>query len=97
MIISFHSKGEEDIFHGINSKEARKKCPREIWNIVQRKFDLLDSAIDLNDLRIPPGNRLEKLKGNRSNQFSIRVNEKFRICFEWHKGPENLEIIDYHE
>jgi proteic killer suppression protein len=58
---------------------------------------ILDAAESVNDLRIPPGNRLEKLSGNRSGQYSIRVNEQWRICFRWTKaGPENVEIADYH-
>jgi len=62
-----------------------------------RKLKWLDAATTLNDLRIPPGNRLEKLKGNRAGQYSIRVNDQWRICFAWHEGHAlNVEIVDYH-
>ena len=62
-----------------------------------RKLLILDAAETLDDLRIPPGNRLEKLKGDRKGQFSVRINEKWRICFRWTAaGPENVELVDYH-
>lgn len=67
-----------------------------IARIAVRKLDMLEAAEELNDLRVPPGNRLEALKGNRTGQFSIRVNEQWRICFEWDQGPSNVEIVDYH-
>ena len=62
-----------------------------------RKLLILDAAETLDDLRIPPGNRLEKLKGDRKGQFSVRINEQWRICFRWTAaGPENVELVDYH-
>jgi proteic killer suppression protein len=62
-----------------------------------RKLDQLDSVIRLEELRVPPGNRLESLKGDRAGQWSIRINERYRICFEWtENGPEQVEIVDYH-
>lgn len=71
-------------FHGIE-KSAR------------RKLDMLHQAIDLGDLRVPPANRLEALSGDRRGQYSIRINDQWRICFVWTKeGPENVEIADYH-
>ncbi|HEV8593118.1 MAG TPA: type II toxin-antitoxin system RelE/ParE family toxin [Pyrinomonadaceae bacterium] len=97
MILSFADRATEDIFDGINSKEARMRLPRLLWSIAARKLDQIDSAVDLNDLKVPPGNRLEALKGNRAGQFRIRINEKFRICFEWNElGPEKVEVVDYH-
>lgn len=97
MIKSFHNKGTEDIFNGENSKDARKLCPRSIWNIATRKLDQLDSVQSLEELRIPPGNMLEALKGNRKDQYSIRINEQYRICFKWsEEGPSAVEITDYH-
>ena len=97
MILSFADKATEDIFDGVNSAPARKRLPRLLWNIAARKLDLIDSAVSLNDLKIPPGNRLEALKGNRIGQLSIRINEKFRICFEWSdRGAEQVEVVDYH-
>ena len=97
MIKSFHNKGTEDIFNGVNSKDARKLCPRTIWNIATRKLDQLDSVQSLEELRIPPGNMLESLKGDRKGQYSIRINDQYRICFKWSKtGPSAVEITDYH-
>ncbi len=97
MIRSFHNQGTEDIFNGINSKIARKTCPKNLWRIATRKLEQLDSAETLDDLRIPPGNRLEALKGTRQGQYSIRINEQYRICFIWQEhGPDRVEIVDYH-
>lgn len=97
MIQAFKNKGTEDIFNGRNTKEARKLCPRSLWNIAARKLDQLDSVQILEELQIPPGNMLEALKGNRKNEFSIRINEQYRICFKWSEtGPDSVEIIDYH-
>ncbi len=76
---------------------ARKACPQTIWHIATRKLDQLDSVTSLDELKIPPGNRLERLTGNRIGQHSIRINGQFRICFEWgESGPEQVEITDYH-
>ena len=70
---------------------------RQFERIALRKLTQLNVAGNLNDLRIPPGNRLEQLKRNRSGQYSIRINDQYRICFKWSaKGPENVEICDYH-
>lgn len=97
MIKSFHNKGTEDIFNGVNSKDARKLYLRAIWNIATRKLDQLDSVQSLEELRIPPGNMLEPLKGDRKEQYSMRINEQYRICFKWSKtGPSIVEITDYH-
>ncbi len=97
MILSFKNKGTEDIFNGKNTKEARKVCPENLWKVAVRKLDLLDSVVELNELNIPPGNRLEALKGNRKGQYSIRINDKYRVCFTWTKnGPTDVEIVDYH-
>jgi len=97
VIKSFASQGEEDIFNGINSKQARSKCPRSLWSIVQRKLDQLDSVISIQELKIPPGNQFEKLRGDRKGAFSIRINEKYRICFFWNDFPDEVEIVDYHK
>ena len=97
MIISFGRAGTEDIFNGRNTKDARKACPRDLWRVAARKLEQIDSAAVLEDLRIPPGNRLEALSGKRKGQFSIRINQQFRICFAWTKeGPDAVEIVDYH-
>jgi len=97
MIRSFSDKGTEDVFNGVNSKLARKKCPAKLNRIAIRKLDQLDSVVQLMELRIPPGNHFEALKGNREGQYSIRINEQYRICFSWTElGPIDVEIVDYH-
>lgn len=68
-----------------------------LWRVAERKLDLLDSAVKLEDLRVPPGNRLEALTGDRRGQYSIRINDQYRLCFSWTSfGPDRVEIIDYH-
>lgn len=97
MIVKFLDKGTEDIFNGVASKHARKCCPQSIWKIAIRKLDQLDSVIQLDELKIPPGNNLEKLAGNRKGMHSIRINQQYRICFTWtESGPDYVEITDYH-
>jgi len=97
MIKSFNGRGTEDIFNGVNSKTGRRTCPPSLWKIATRKLDQLDSIRFLDELRIPPGNRLERLTGDREGQFSIRINNQYRICFNWSEtGPEQVEIVDYH-
>ena len=87
----------EDIFNGINSKDARKACSQALWKITARKLDQLDSVIQLNELRIPPNNKLEALKRDRKGQYSIRINDQYRICFIWSDaGPDKVEITDFH-
>ena len=93
MIKSFRDKETQKIFHRLVSG----KLPRNIQHTARRKLVMLDSATELNALRIPPGNRLEALKGNRKGQHSIRINDQWRICFEWgDAGPKKAEIVDYH-
>jgi proteic killer suppression protein len=97
MIRSFRDSGTEDVFNGRSTKAARKVCPSDILSIVRRKLDLLDSAEALMDLRVPPGNRLEALSGDRKGLHSIRINQQYRVCFSWmSEGPETVEIADYH-
>ena len=97
MIQKYKNKGTEDIFNGINTKEARKTCPRSLWQAASRKLDQLDSVKFLDELRIPPGNRLEALSGNREGEYSIRINDQYRICSKWTEvGPDLVEITDYH-
>ena len=93
MIIGFKSRETEKIWRG----EMSRKLPRDIQQIVLRKLFMLDKAQSLNDLRIPPANRLGALKNDRKGQHSIRVNDQWRICFVWTKsGPDAVEIVDYH-
>jgi len=97
MIQSFKNKATEDVFNGKSTKAARKICPKNLWNIAIRKLDQLDSAVTLNELRVPPGNRLEALSGDRRGEHSIRLNDQYRICFIWSEnGPIQVEIADYH-
>lgn len=97
VIVSFNSDGTEDIYNGHNSNQARRVLPRDLWKIAVRKLDLLDAAHALSDLRIPPANRLEVLKGDRQGQYSVRINQQYRICFKWtNQGPVEVEITDYH-
>jgi proteic killer suppression protein len=97
MIRSFGNAGTEDIFDGKNTRAARRTCPQHLWRVAVRKLDQLDSVTRLEELRIPPGNRLEALKGDREGQFSIRINAQYRICFAWADAePEKVEIVDYH-
>ena len=98
MIESFKDQATEDLFNGVNSKQARKSCPQMLWPIANRKLDQLDSVRSLEELKIPPGNRLEALRGDRKGQHSIRINEQWRICFVWiDGGADNVEIVDYHD
>ncbi len=72
-------------------------CPKSVWKIAARKLDQLDSAEDIEELRFPPGNRLKSLLGDRQGQYSIRINNQYRICFTWTEtGPDEVEITDYH-
>ena len=98
MIRSFQNKGTQDVYDGTDSRQARRVCPREVWSVARRKLDLLRRATRRDDLRFPPGNRLEKLQGDRAGQDSIRINEQYRICFVWKAdGVEQVEIVDYHD
>ena len=92
MIGSFRDKKTERLFAGESVKEFSG-----IRNVAERKLTMLDSAADLKDLLAPPGNRLEKLKGDRTGQHSIRINDQWRICFRWMTdGPHDVEITDCH-
>ena len=97
MIRSFYDQGSEDVFNRRRSKAARRTCPEQLWRVAQRKLDQLNAVVSLGSLRVPPGNRLEALRGGRQGQHSIRINDQYRICFVWtDEGPERVEITDYH-
>ncbi|MDX1736889.1 MAG: type II toxin-antitoxin system RelE/ParE family toxin [Alphaproteobacteria bacterium] len=97
MIQSFKSKATEDIFNGKATKPAMRLCPKNLWKISFRKLDQLDSVLSLDELRVPPGNRLEALSGDRKGEYSVRINNQYRICFKWSdSGPVDVEITDYH-
>ena len=93
MIVSFGSKVTEKIWEG----ERVKKLPLEIQQVGRRKLRMLNNSRDVNDLRIPPSNRLEKLKGNKKGFYSIRINNQWRIIFKWENNHSlEVEILDYH-
>ena len=93
MIKSFRDKETEKIF----KRYFSGKLPQNIQHIARKKMVMLDAAPELDSLRIPPGNRLELLKGNRKGQYSIRINDQWRICFKWKTGDAyDVEITDYH-
>jgi proteic killer suppression protein len=93
VIRSFADKETEKLFR----RQFSRKLPQDIQRIARRKLEILDAAESLQDLRIPPSNRLEKLTGDRANQHSLRINQQWRICFEWQTGhAHQVEIVDYH-
>ncbi|MGH8470647.1 MAG: type II toxin-antitoxin system RelE/ParE family toxin [Gammaproteobacteria bacterium] len=92
MIIGFRDEATEAIWNG----QASRRLPRDIQQTARRKLRMLNNARMLDDLRIPPANRLETLRGDRRGQHSIRINDQWRICFVWtDAGPANVEIVDY--
>lgn len=97
MIRSFADPATEDLFLGLDSRRARRACPEALWPVVRRKLDQLNRVKDLPELSIPPGNRLERLRGERKGQHSIRINEQYRICFRWEESDAyDVEVTDYH-
>jgi proteic killer suppression protein len=94
MIRSFADRETETIWNGRRSRRP----PTDIQGIALRKLRLLNQARTLMDLRVPPGNRLEALKGERAGQYSIRINDQWRLCFTWDQGgSSDVEIVDYHD
>ncbi len=97
VIVSFRDDGTKDVWDGKNSRAARKTCPDKILGVARRKLDMVAQAVRLDDLRAPPANHLEKLKGDREGQYSIRINQQYRLCFNWtESGATEVEITDYH-
>ena len=93
MIKSFKDSETEKIY----SRERSRKLPPDIQQVALRKLRMINNAKNITDLRIPPANRLEKLSGSRAGQYSIRINDQWRVCFEWREGEAiNVEIADYH-
>lgn len=93
MIRNFKDKETQKIFE----RQRSRKLPSDIQQVALRKLRMLNRAETLQDLRVPPANRLERLVGNRDGQYSIRINDQWRICFEWQDGDSlNVEIVDYH-
>ena len=91
MIRSFADRETEMLF-----MTGRSRRYSSVLNVARRKLQLMDNTLRLLDLAQPPGNRLEALTGDREGQFSIRINDQYRICFRWTEGPEHVEIVDYH-
>ena len=97
MIVGFKDKGTEDVFNGEDSPQARRTCPSTIWKVARKKLDQLNAAKGFEELKVPPSNRFEKLRGDREGQHSIRINDQYRICFIWaDKDAQAVEITDYH-
>jgi toxin HigB-1 len=94
-INSFADKGTEDIFHGVDSKPARKTLNKSVWAVACRKLDMLEAAVSLQDLN-SPGNNLERLMGSLKGYHSIRINDQYRIVFKWNNGCDEVRIVDYH-
>ena len=93
MIRSFRDKETEKVF----KRQLSRKLPTDIQQVALRKLRMLNRSLTLQDLRVPPSNRLEKLSGDRSGQYSIRINDQWRICFVWQDGDSfDVEIVDYH-
>ena len=97
MIQSFADPATEDVFNGVDSRSARTCCPKPLWPIARRKLTQVNAVTDLKSLAIPPGNRLEALRGDRRGQHSIRINDRYRLCLRWQDdGAHDVQIVDYH-
>lgn len=97
MIVTFADQGTKDVFNGESTRRARATCPQEIWKVARRKLMQLDSVVRLDELRVPPSNRFEALKGKRRGEYSIRINDQYRLCFHWgDTGPYDVRVEDYH-
>jgi len=97
VILSFKDEGTDDIYNVRETKAARRVCPENLWKVARRKLNQLNSATKLDALRVPPGNQLELLVGDRAGQYSIRIDQRYRICFIWiDSEAANVEIVDYH-
>ena len=96
MIVEFGDEATEDIFHGENTKAARR-IPTLVWRVACRKLDMLNAAHELRDVAVPPANHLEALHGKLAGRHSIQINDQFRIVFRWHDGNAHaVQITDYH-
>ena len=97
MIRSFRDRGTEDVFDGDETRAARRACPSALWSTARRKLDQLNRVANVQELMVPPGNRLERLGGDRVGQYSIRINDQYRACFVWDgENAYEVEIVDYH-
>lgn len=97
MIVGFGDRGTRDVFNGTDSKDARKTIGKHLWNVARRKLDMLNAAVELQDLKAPPSNHLERLKGDLAGFWSIRVNDQYRVIFKFESGTSDaVRITDYH-
>jgi toxin HigB-1 len=97
VIRSFADGATEDLFDGIDSRGVRRALPRALWATARRKLTQLNRVRGLAELNIPPGNRLQRLRGDRAGQYSIRINDQYRVCFRWEdEYADDVEITDYH-
>ena len=96
VIISFKDEATGDLFHGMRTKKVLR-IPHTIWAVAQRKLDMLNTAHDLIDLKVPPNNKLEALKGSLKGFHSVRINDQFRVLFRWTNGnAAEVQVTDYH-
>jgi toxin HigB-1 len=97
VILSFADEETRHIYHGLNSKKARQRLSRALWDKAQTKLDMINRAVRLDDLKVPPNNKLEKLERDLAGKYSIRINDQYRIIFKWEeKGAAAVKIADYH-
>lgn len=97
MIRSFADQATEDIFDGRENRRVRARLPVSLWRVARRKLTQVNRVRDLRELAVPPGNRLERLVGDRAGQHSVRINDQYRVCFRWEAGhADDVEITDYH-
>lgn len=97
MIRSFADSAAEDLFNGLSTRRVRQACPKELWPVVWRKLAQLNRVQGLRELNVPPGNRVQRLRGDRAGQYSIRINDQYRICFKWEDGyADDVKVTDYH-
>jgi toxin HigB-1 len=97
VIRSFADAATEDLFNGVDSRRARRACPAGLWSVARRKLTQLNRVESLQELAVPPGTRLERLRADRAGKHSIRVNDQYTVCFRWEDGyADEVEVIDYH-
>lgn len=95
--MDFADRATSDLYHGVSSKRARTLLPANLVQGALDKLTLLDAAVSLEQLRVPPGNHLEALRGDRAGQHSMRINSQYRLCFRWtESGATDVTIVDYH-
>ncbi len=97
MIVSFGDRATEAVYHGVDTKRARQTIPTALCSVARRKLDMVNAAREIADLRIPPNNHLETLKGDLKGWHSIRINDQYRVIFQFSNGnATNVSIVDYH-